>query len=106
MTTALITGASVGIGETFARELAARNTDLVLIARSQEKLDRLATELSGKYGVKTLVIAQDLTEPAAGKTVFDRVQAEGLTIDLLINNAGFGDYGTFGDRPPPPPPPL
>ena len=99
MTTALITGASVGIGETFAKELASRNTDLVLVARSQDKLDKLATELSSKHQVKTLVIAQDLTEPNAGKTVFDRVQAEGLTIDLLINNAGFGDYGAFGDRP-------
>ena len=99
MTTALITGASVGIGETFARELAARNTDLVLVARSQDKLDKLATQLSSKHQVKTLVIVQDLTEPNAGKIVFDRVQAEGLTIDLLINNAGFGDYGAFSDRP-------
>ena len=99
MTTALITGASSGIGETFARELAAKNNDLILVARSQDKLDLLATELSGKYQIKTTVITQDLTEPAAGQAVFDAVTAQGLTVDLLINNAGFGDYGAFSDRP-------
>jgi short-subunit dehydrogenase len=99
MTTALITGASSGIGETFARELAASNTDLVLVARSQAKLEELATELSGKYQIKTTVIPQDLTQPAAGQVVFETVQAQDLRIDTLINNAGFGDYGAFSDRP-------
>jgi uncharacterized protein len=99
MTTALITGASSGIGETFARELAARNTDLVLVARSQAKLEQLATELSGEYQIKTTVIHQDLTQPAAGQVVFETVQAQDLRIDTLINNAGFGDYGAFSDRP-------
>ncbi len=99
MTTALITGASSGIGETFARELAAKKTDLILVARSQDKLDQLATELSSKYQIKTLVIVQDLTEAQAGRLVFDIVQGQNLTVDLLINNAGFGDYGAFGDRP-------
>jgi uncharacterized protein len=99
MTTALITGASTGIGETFARELASRQTNVVLVARSQDKLDNLATELSNKYQIKTTVIAQDLTTVGARQAVFDTVQAQGLTIDLLINNAGFGDYGAFSDRP-------
>lgn len=99
MKTALVTGASSGIGEAFARELASQKTDLVLVARSQEKLERLATELSSKYQVKTEVIVRDLTEAAAGQAVFDAVRAKGLTIDLLINNAGFGDYGAFSDRP-------
>lgn len=99
MTTALVTGASSGIGEAFARELASRKTDLVLVARSAEKLERLATELSSKYQVKTEVIVRDLTKAAAGQAVFDSVRAKGLTIDLLINNAGFGDYGAFSDRP-------
>jgi uncharacterized protein len=99
MTTALITGASSGIGKAFARELASRQTDLVLVARSQEKLDNLATELSSQYQIKTTVIVQDLTIAAAGKAVFETIQAQDLTIDLLINNAGFGDYGAFGDRP-------
>ena len=99
MKTALITGASSGIGETFARELAAKKNDLVLVARSQDKLETLAIELSTEYGIKTEVISQDLTESAAGKKVFDAVQAKGLVVDLLINNAGFGDYGAFSDRP-------
>ena len=99
MKTALVTGASSGIGETFARELASRKTDLVLVARSPDKLEQLAVELSSKYQVKTEIIVQDLTEAAAGQAVFDSVSAKGLTIDLLINNAGFGDYGAFSDRP-------
>ena len=99
MTTALITGASSGIGETFARELAARKTNLVLVARSQDKLNQLAAQLSSKHQIKTSVIPQDLTEAKAGKLVFDAVQAQDLTVDLLINNAGFGDYGAFSDRP-------
>lgn len=99
MTTALITGASSGIGKAFARELAARNNDLVLVARSQDKLEKLATELNNAYQIKTTVIPQDLTTNAAGKVIFEAIQAQGLTIDILINNAGFGDYGAFGDRP-------
>ncbi|MEL6930800.1 MAG: SDR family oxidoreductase [Cyanobacteria bacterium J06600_6] len=99
MTTALITGASSGIGETFARELAAKGNDLILVARSQEKLEALAAELSAKDQIKTVVITQDLAQSGAGQSVFDRVQTEGLTVDLLINNAGFGDYGAFSDRP-------
>ncbi len=99
MSTALVTGASSGIGESFARELASLNTNLILVARSQDKLEQLAQELSNKYQVKTEVIVKDLTEPAAGQAIFDQVQAQGLTVDLLINNAGVGDYGAFSDRP-------
>lgn len=99
MKTALITGASSGIGEKFARELAAKKTDLVLVARSQDKLEKLATELSKTYQVQVEVIVQDLTETAAGQSVFNQIQEKGLIIDLLINNAGFGDYGAFCDRP-------
>ena len=99
MKTALITGASSGIGERFARELAAKKTNLVLVARSQDKLEQLARELTDEYQVQTEVIVQDLSELAAGQAVFDTVQTKGLFIDLLVNNAGFGDYGTFSDRP-------
>ncbi|MGL4882457.1 MAG: SDR family NAD(P)-dependent oxidoreductase, partial [Waterburya sp.] len=99
MKTALITGASSGIGETFARELASRKIDLILVARSQAKLEQLATELATQHQIKTTVVIKDLTEPAAGQALFKQVQAQGLTVDLLINNAGFGDYGTFSDRP-------
>ena len=97
MTTALITGASSGIGAEFARQLAAKQTDLILVARSQDKLEELASKLEQQYCINAEVIVQDLTEPAAGKTLFDLVGQKGLTVDLLINNAGFGDYGEFGD---------
>jgi short-subunit dehydrogenase len=98
MTTALITGASSGIGEEFAKQLAAKKTDLILVARSRDKLEALASKLQQQYLINTEVIVQDLTEPAAGKTVFESIQQVGLTVDLLINNAGFGDYGDFSDR--------
>ncbi len=98
MKTALVTGASSGIGATFARELASKKIDLILVARSQAKLEQLATELATQHQIKTTVIVQDLTEPAAGQALFQQVQAQGLTVDLLINNAGFGDYGAFSDR--------
>ena len=99
MKTALVTGASSGIGEAFARALASRKTNIILVARSPDKLEKLATELSSTYQVETEVIVRDLTEPAAGQAVFDAILAKGLTVDLLINNAGFGDYGAFSDRP-------
>ena len=98
MKTALITGASSGIGATFARELASKKMNLILVARSQAKLEQLATELSCTHSIATEVIVQDLSEPAAGQAVFNLVQAKGLDVDLLINNAGFGDYGAFSDR--------
>ncbi|MEB3883341.1 SDR family oxidoreductase [Lyngbya sp. CCY1209] len=95
---ALVTGASSGIGETFARELASRKVDLVLVARSRDQLDRLASELQGQHGIQVQVIAKDLTEPDATPVVFDAVAGGGETVDLLINNAGFGDYGPFETR--------
>ncbi|WP_017654386.1 SDR family NAD(P)-dependent oxidoreductase [Fortiea contorta] len=98
MTTALITGASGGIGKAFAEELAARQTNLVLVARSEEKLNQLAKELQEKYNIRVDVIVKDLTETNAASAVFDATKSLGLTIDLLINNAGFGDYGDFAER--------
>lgn len=97
MTTALITGASAGIGAAFAQELAVRQTNLVLVARSEAKLQQLAQQLQEQYKIQVDVIVQDLTEPKAAKTVFDIVSQKGLTIDLLINNAGFGEYGDFAE---------
>ncbi|MEB3340502.1 SDR family oxidoreductase [Okeania sp.] len=99
MKTALITGASSGIGKTFAQELAAIKTNLVLVSRSSDKLYELANKLENKYQIHTDVIVQDLTEVAATKSVFEVVLEKGLTIDLLVNNAGFGDYGIFTERP-------
>jgi hypothetical protein len=99
MKAALITGASSGIGAAFARELASKNRDLVLVARSEDKLQQIAQELEQKYQVKTEVIVQDLTALTAAQSLFDAVTEKGITIELLINNAGFGDYGKFSDRP-------
>ena len=96
MTTALITGASAGIGAAFAQELAASQTNLILVARSEAKLQQLAQQLQ-QYKIQVDIVVQDLTEPKAAKTVFDTVTEKGLTIDLLINNAGFGEYGDFAE---------
>jgi short-subunit dehydrogenase len=98
MSTALITGASAGIGKAFAEELASRKTNLVLVARSEAKLNLLAQQLQEDYQIQVDVIVKDLTETDAAQAVFAAVQAKGLTIDLLINNAGFGDYGDFAER--------
>lgn len=96
--TALITGASFGIGTAFAQELAARQMNLILVARSQDKLYQLAETLKQETAIEVEVIVQDLVQPGATKAVYDRVQEKGLTVDLLINNAGFGDYGAFTER--------
>ncbi|HEY2495041.1 MAG TPA: SDR family oxidoreductase [Paenibacillus sp.] len=93
--TALITGASSGIGEIFAYSLAAKKCNLILVARNEEKLKALATELSTTYKVKTTVIALDLSIPGASQDLLHEVQKQHLKIDLLINNAGFATYGYF-----------
>jgi len=98
MSTALVTGASGGIGKAFAEELAARNTNLVLVARSAEKLNHLAIKLQEQYKIRVDVIVKDLTVTSATDEVFNTTKEQGLTIDLLINNAGFGDYGDFAER--------
>lgn len=98
MQTALITGASGGIGAAFAQELASRQMNLVLVARSKDKLQQLASKLQDQYKIQVDVIVQDLTALEAAKSVFEAVTQKGLTIDLLINNAGFGDYGDFAER--------
>ncbi|NMG10117.1 SDR family oxidoreductase [Brasilonema sp. UFV-L1] len=98
MPTALITGASSGIGKAFAQKLAAHNTNLVLVARSEEKLNQLAKKLQEKYKIQVDTLVKDLTETGATHDIFDAVQAKGLTIDLLINNAGFAEYGDFAEK--------
>jgi uncharacterized protein len=98
MKTALITGASTGIGVVFARQLAQRQMNLVLVARSQDKLEQLAAELRDQYAIKVEVIPQDLTVAQSGRLVYDYVNQKGISVDLLVNNAGFGDYGAFSER--------
>lgn len=99
MPTALITGASSGIGAAFATELAQSQHNLILVARSADKLHQLAATLQQKFNIRAEVIVQDLTEPGAVAKVFEAVNQTDLTVDLLVNNAGFGDYGVFADRP-------
>ena len=98
MKTALITGASTGIGVVFARQLAQRQMELILVARSRDKLEQLAAELGEQYGVKVTVIVQDLTVAGAGKLVYETVNQKGINVDLLVNNAGFGGYGAFSEQ--------
>ncbi|PXX65254.1 hypothetical protein DFR70_104317 [Nocardia tenerifensis] len=95
--TALITGASSGIGAEFAAALAARGDDLVLVARSLPRLEALAAHLSQRHGVRVEVIGQDLTAPDAAARVTEELAARGLSIDVLVNNAGFGSAGRFED---------
>ena len=96
--TALITGASSGIGLEFARIHAEKGGNLVLVARSQDTLEALATELNSKHGVEVTVIVEDLAQADAAQRVFDKTQSLGLQIDTLINNAGFGGHGKFHER--------
>jgi hypothetical protein len=98
MPTALVTGASMGIGAAFARELATRQYNLVLVARSEDKLQAIAADLRTRYGIKVEVIVADLTNASAPCSIFEILTNWDWSIDLLINNAGFGDYGEFATR--------
>ena len=93
--TALVTGASSGIGKSYARAIAREGLNLVLVARRKELLDELADELTQAHGIEVLTIAQDLSEADAADRVYEAVQAAGLEIDVLVNNAGYGTHGVF-----------
>lgn len=95
MSTALVTGASGGLGEQFAWLLAADHHNLVLVARSKEKLEILAQKLSEKYKITTTVLAYDLSESTTIQSLTAELRERNITIDILINNAGFGAYGKF-----------
>lgn len=96
---ALVTGASSGLGEVFARELAARGMDLILVARSEERMRALAAELVKAHGIQAEVLALDLGRDGAGRELHARCQEKGLRVDLLVNNAGFGTHGAFDAAP-------
>jgi short-subunit dehydrogenase len=97
--TALITGASSGLGEQFAETLAARGCDVILAARSEPALDALATRLAATHGIRAYALRTDLSEPFGPAVLHDDVTRLGLQVDLLINNAGFGLGGAFLDHP-------
>jgi short-subunit dehydrogenase len=94
---ALVTGASSGIGRELARVLAREGHDLILVARREPELRALAAELKSRYGADSTIIGADLGEPGATTRVFDEVAAAGLTVDVLVNNAGLGGHGRFAD---------
>ncbi len=93
LTTALITGASAGLGEGFARSLATEGHDLILTARRADRLETLAAELRAAHGVTVTIFAADLGQPEAPAKLLADIAAAGLTINTLINNAGFGARG-------------
>lgn len=95
MKTALITGASSGIGLEFAREFASNKNNVVLVARSADKLQQLASELIQQHGVSVKIIAADLSKMDEVQKVYNTCKAENIAIDYLVNNAGFGDFGFF-----------
>ena len=97
MATALITGASNGIGLELARFHASKGGDLVLVARNKSKLDEIKTELEKKYNISVYTIGKDLSVAKSAQEVYDQTTKQNIQIDYLINNAGFGDFGMFAE---------
>ncbi len=97
--TALVTGASAGIGASFARTLAADGHDLLLVARRADRLTELAADLTARHGVRVETLSADLTDSAAPRAVMDHGAEQGLTVDVLINNAGMSGSTAFADTP-------
>jgi len=96
--TALVTGASSGIGAELARYHASKGGDVVLVARSEDRLNELKSELERAHGINATVLAADLAQPDSAEKIFAATEAAGLQIDILINNAGFGGHGKFHER--------
>lgn len=95
---ALVTGASAGIGVALARELASHGAKLILTARRRERLDTLAAELAA-HGAEVRIVVADLSDPAAAQQIFDATEGAGITVDILIENAGLGLFGAFYTNP-------
>jgi short-subunit dehydrogenase len=95
LNTALVTGASGGIGEALAHIHAAKGGNLVMVACSQGKLEVLKAELEAEHGIDVNVVAADLAHPDSAQRIFDRTEELGIRVDTLINNAGFGEHGLF-----------
>jgi len=101
MPLAVVTGASRGLGAAYALELADRGWDLLLVARDQPRLERLASEISSLHGVEATFVVLDLSAPDAAQRLYVAARETGKAVELLINNAGFGLYGEFVDMPMP-----
>ena len=97
--TVLITGASSGIGLELAKCFAAEGSRLVLVARNQAALETLAEELRQKNKIKTIILPADLSLPETPKQIFDKLAAQNASVDVLVNNAGFGLHGRFTQMP-------
>ncbi|ARK09692.1 SDR family oxidoreductase [Fibrella sp. ES10-3-2-2] len=93
--TALVTGATSGIGRELANLFAKDGYNLVLVARSDDNLQQLAQSYEHQFGIKTTLIAKDLAGDDAGQQVYDEVKQQGIQVDVLVNNAGMGEYGMF-----------
>ena len=96
--TAIITGASSGIGKEFAKLHASRGGDLVVVAWCKDKLYELKKELENKYNISVMVIIKDLSLSNSAQEIYEEVKNAGIKIDYLINNAGFGGRGEFHVR--------
>ncbi|MCR6108929.1 SDR family oxidoreductase [Bacillus sp. A301a_S52] len=96
---ALVTGASGGIGKQYAKELASKGSDVILVARSKEKLEALATELSSAYRIRTYSLPTDLSKADSVASLAQQIEDLNLNVDILINNAGFGTHGRFETIP-------
>ena len=96
---ALVTGASSGLGEAFARELAARHINLVLTARREQPMQQMAERLKTQYGIKVVIEPADLSRPGSAAALKSKIDAQGIEPAILINNAAFGISGFFGDQP-------
>ena len=95
---ALVTGASAGIGAALARELAGHGAKLILTARRKDRLESLAAELAAK-GTEARIVTADLNDPAAPEQLYDATEGAGLAVDILINNAGLGQFSAFHESP-------
>ncbi|HVE41728.1 MAG TPA: SDR family oxidoreductase [Planctomycetota bacterium] len=94
----LITGASGGIGEEFAKLFASKGYDLVLVSRNAEKLDLLGASLAAAHAIRAEILAVDLSTSAAAATVQTFLESKGIAPDVLVNNAGFGTFGAFAEN--------
>src|ERR1043166_2815928 len=99
MQTVLVTGASSGIGLELARCFAAEGCRLILLARRKDALEKLAAELKAAHGTESEVLPADLARPETPRVLFEHLQSTGVTVDVLVNNAGFGAQGMFAALP-------